>query len=278
MAKDAGDVNLDDIKLEIEKSKAQMAVTIEDLKSSLVRKRRLAEDKVIDQTAKKTALLWGDIDRTSRDVGKTLLVTARDNPLPLTVMGVGLGWLVVEKIRGNAEAERKAEEITVGEVYPGHYEIKYPEGAAWEAAGEYGYYAQQRKTMEEAGVTGAGRLPRNEFRRFVEDHPMAVGIGALALGMMIGLIIPETRREHEIMGEAKEDLIERTKQIGRTAAEESKKALHEAVEKTRDEADKSIKQAIHTAKEEVKGAARHAADATTEEIRKQTGADGEDIR
>jgi gas vesicle protein len=70
---------------------------------------------------------------------------------------------------------------------------------------ERGQSAIRRVTDEvkEGYHSGADR-----FARASEDYPLAVGTGFLALGALLGLVIPHTRREDELMGETSDHLIE----------------------------------------------------------------------
>jgi hypothetical protein len=51
-----------------------------------------------------------------------------------------------------------------------------------------------------------------------DERPFAAGSIAAALGLAIGLAIPETEREDELMGSAKDALIERGRETVRDAA------------------------------------------------------------
>lgn len=64
----------------------------------------------------------------------------------------------------------------------------------------------------------------------MEEYPLAVGLGFAALGMLVGVLLPRTRRENEMIGEQSdefiaaakekgEDLLERGKAVGGRVAE-----------------------------------------------------------
>ena len=42
----------------------------------------------------------------------------------------------------------------------------------------------------------------------MEEYPLAVGIGFAALGALIGVLLPRTRREDELLGEQSDQLVE----------------------------------------------------------------------
>jgi len=67
-------------------------------------------------------------------------------------------------------------------------------------------------------------------REFVEERPLTVGIGALALGLIAGLLIPRTQREDRIMGEQSEQFMQRGREIGEDVMERGKHVAEEAME------------------------------------------------
>ena len=106
-------------------------------------------------------------------------------------------------------------------------------GTAYEKAGEYGTQA------------------RETYDYYLEENPLAVGAVALAVGAAIGLAIPATRYENEVMGEysqqlldkaqtAAGDLVERVKEVAAeaktTLSEEAKTAFDETKRTITDEA------------------------------------------
>jgi ElaB/YqjD/DUF883 family membrane-anchored ribosome-binding protein len=75
---------------------------------------------------------------------------------------------------------------------------------------------------------------RHRFEDMIEENPLAVGAIALATGVAIGLAIPETRQEHQVLGEARDTLLDRAQQ---SAEETMEKAQHVA-----EEAEKAAKE------------------------------------
>lgn len=71
----------------------------------------------------------------------------------------------------------------------------------------------------------------DRFSRTMSDNPLALGAVALAVGVAAGLAIPETRREHELMGGARDQLMERA----RDAAEETREKVQNVAERVIDE-------------------------------------------
>lgn len=73
------------------------------------------------------------------------------------------------------------------------------------------------------------------------EYPLAVGLGALAVGAVAGLLIPRTKKEDEWMGEQSDQLKTRAKQVATTATTvattHGKRAVQDAIEVGKSEAE-----------------------------------------
>lgn len=58
------------------------------------------------------------------------------------------------------------------------------------------------------------------FEGALRDNPLAVGAIALAIGTAVGLALPGTERENQLMGGAKEKLVDKTKDLAQHAIEQ----------------------------------------------------------
>jgi ElaB/YqjD/DUF883 family membrane-anchored ribosome-binding protein len=66
------------------------------------------------------------------------------------------------------------------------------------------------------------------------ENPLAAGAVAMALGLMTGLLIPETRREHRLMGRTRDDLMDRAGEFTHRATERVRDVAHEAVDSVKE--------------------------------------------
>lgn len=92
--------------------------------------------------------------------------------------------------------------------------------------------------LKEGYHTGADR-----FARASEEYPLAVGAGFLALGALVGLVIPHTRREDEFMGETSDHLVEGAKEKAEELLESGKAVGVRVMDAAKEEA-------AHAAEEE----------------------------
>lgn len=83
------------------------------------------------------------------------------------------------------------------------------------------YAVRARREARELGHqarTGARRAEQG-FERTFRDNPMGVGLAALAIGAMVGLAVPRTRREDELMGEARDRLLAKGERLAQEGLE-----------------------------------------------------------
>lgn len=82
----------------------------------------------------------------------------------------------------------------------------------------------------------------DRFQRALHENPLAVGAAALAVGAVVGLAAPQTRRENELMGEARDNLLERAQEVAQDTMERVQHVAGEAVDQAqttaKEEADK----------------------------------------
>lgn len=78
-----------------------------------------------------------------------------------------------------------------------------------------GHRAREGASMMSHRAREGYDYSRQEFSRLLDDYPLAMGAAALALGTIIGLTLPRSRREDELMGDAADDIKRRAKQSGK---------------------------------------------------------------
>jgi ElaB/YqjD/DUF883 family membrane-anchored ribosome-binding protein len=92
---------------------------------------------------------------------------------------------------------------------------------------------QARQTAQRAG---------SEFDHLLREQPLVVGLGAMAVGVLAGLLLPSTRREDEVLGEVRDrkldaartaarETLEKGKQVARTAVESARQTVKEEAER-----------------------------------------------
>jgi len=77
-------------------------------------------------------------------------------------------------------------------------------------------------------ATHRARYVEDRVGRAMQTTPLAVGAVALALGAAVGLAVPETRKEHELFGAARDNLMEQAQGFAQEAMEKVQGVASEA--------------------------------------------------
>ena len=99
-------------------------------------------------------------------------------------------------------------------------------------------YQEGRSTalkLAAASRTGTTRA-QAQLESAMEEYPLAVGIGFAALGALIGVLLPRTRREDELLGEQSDQLVKATKEKGQELLERGKVVAERVAESALEEA------------------------------------------
>lgn len=157
----------------------------------------------------------GGGDRRSR----TLLGSAREKVSGLAEGVSGVAGSAYESVAGAASSTYGGIASTAGNAYTGATELAH---RAYDKVGEYGSTAQE------------------QYHHHLEENPLAVGAVALALGAAVGFAIPSTRYEGELMGDARENLMQKAQDSAGLLVERVKEVASEAGETLKGEINKEI--------------------------------------
>ena len=123
--------------------------------------------------------------------GEKILESFRDNPLPLTMTALGVAWLFFKDLRssesrgggnGAGKLQEKAEEAAHG--------------------------AKEAVRKARSAVRHGFEKSSDWFSSTLEENPLVLALGVLALGAIAGLSIPASRKEEETMGKVAEKAAE----------------------------------------------------------------------
>lgn len=81
------------------------------------------------------------------------------------------------------------------------------------------------------------RQASSGFQRMLQENPLTVGALAVGVGAAVGLAIPETAKEHEVMGEARDNLVEKTQEKAQEAQQKVQSVAQEAQSAAQQEAE-----------------------------------------
>jgi ElaB/YqjD/DUF883 family membrane-anchored ribosome-binding protein len=220
-------------------------------------------EKIVSSVSETVSDVTGRAGTAVKDTGSTVVEYIRDNPIPFALVGIGLGMLTLNKRNtgqwsygSSSNARQGAGDLYRGGGSSGEDESSLTDrarnlvgGVAGTARGaaERASTAVSSATegMREAMGTAAdatrrqfhdasdqavqsARAASGFFKNTLQDNPMAVGVAALAAGVIVGLTVPTTRVEGEYMGEARDRLIDQTKSVAQETAQKIQYVAAEA--------------------------------------------------
>jgi ElaB/YqjD/DUF883 family membrane-anchored ribosome-binding protein len=278
-AQSRSDKSPEEIEREIEETRNRMSQNIDELGDRLNPQNLKHEAKSAIRNAASDAV--SNVGDQARRTGSRLVDVIRENPLPVIAVGAGVTWLLTQRSHSDISGDRMARYAYTGpdrrqgegktgikgKVSGAVSEVKEKvsdaaSGISERASGLAG------ETQERVGeLRGKARVQtrrvKTNLEHAAEENPLMVAIGASIVGLALGLLLPETERENELMGPARDQLVdraERTAERVKDAATEAGRDVKEAVRTEVSERAPEVKQVVQDAgtmvKEQVKESAR----------------------
>lgn len=270
-----GRPDLDSMERDIRGSRARMGETIDTVK------RRLSA-----RHTKETMMHASS--HNPRNTAASVGGMVRGNPVPLALIGLGIGWLVLSQTGADERVSRSgvarrfgdASRQARGHLHDAGESVRHAAGSAYDRAGSTVRSAgEQVRSWTQAddrghedpdGSRAGGAMARGRARRtldragsgfwdMVDDHPLVAGIMGVALGAALGAGIPSSRYEDRLVGDYSDEAYDYAKDMARETMERSSRAAQAAYEAARAD--------LKHAAGDVKHAAGDAADAAKEEFR-----------
>ena len=177
-------------------------------------------------------------DSVLAEYGGSLRKAVNHNPIPATLLGIGLVWLLMgsqrASPRGSETLLKKSPEPGT-HLGPGVAAVHYrapPTGTVPEDLQEKAQLTAQQMHVRGERMTDA--VPRQAHKsaeddeRALQEDPLALRFVGLALGAGIAALLPETRAEHQTMRQASDRLTNQAAATGEQLIEGAKPALQAA--------------------------------------------------
>jgi hypothetical protein len=173
----------------------------------------------------------------------SFMARIRHNPIPAALAGVGLSWLAfssgerVERDSGrwrgpSGEGAWRTDRSDDSAVGDRSVTVNLTESASQMASRGRQYASETTASMRRMT-----QRRQNQLQRMVQENPLLVGAGALMLGAAFGLAVPETETENEWMGDARDNMVDRAREMAHDAASQ----VQEAASNVADTANKFTK-------------------------------------
>jgi len=159
--------------------------------------------------------LASDARTVLEKTGRSVVQAAKDNPVQAALIGLGcagLGMLLVDALRPASSGRTR--------------------GARPRTQGRPSSSAGARNGARQALSTVAAKAGEQTERLqgFIEQNPLKVGAGGLAIGIGVGLLIPTLDREHQWLGKGRDQLVERTQELAHNMLEKLETATQTVTE------------------------------------------------
>lgn len=290
-----------ELRQSIEESRSRMAETVEEIgarvnpdrvRRELKARARDEVDEFKTNVKRKARSTMKDLEHGAEEKGRGMWRAIKDNPVPATMVGVGLAWLMANGRKSDdyaadrwprsdvhgygfdiapgyeagpgRPAGRTRTEIRVGGEYGDHEDDSGVRERVEELADEARERGSQALDRAEAKAQSAmdatrektselGQEAREQARHArdraeewtnevqqktvraerrvedaVRDNPLAAGAMAAALGLAAGLMVPETRREHELLGATRDRVLDRAQSSAMKAADKVRETASES--------------------------------------------------
>jgi len=157
----------------------------------------------------------GDLAGQTGDVGGKFLRTITENPIPAALAAVSIGWLYMES---NSSGQRRLQKAgaLVGDV-----------------AGQAGETVGQIKDTAGDTVGTVAEKTGSQFNRMLMENPLAVGAMTVAAGALIGMAIPETTQEHQLMGAMRDKVVERAQSVAHETLQKVQQTTDDVMQQVR---------------------------------------------
>jgi ElaB/YqjD/DUF883 family membrane-anchored ribosome-binding protein len=220
------------LKQDIEETRAEMTDTVDAIQE------RLSPDHIkqeMKEAVRESAYETRDrvqeaVVQTSQQVSRGLMDVIRENPMPAALAGIGIGWLAMagrsnrgyNGSSGNARWSRGDGDrdytwsSTGGIADRAHTSpIQGARASMEDAASRVSSTATQMGEQVSSQASELGSQAQQQMQRaqssldrMLNENPLAVGLAAIGAGAVIGMLVPETQREQQMMGSTRDAVAE----------------------------------------------------------------------
>lgn len=199
-----------------------------------------------------------------------ITATVRDNPVPAAMVAIGLAWMMFNGKResttdysrrydefGDGDDMRNAGPYSRSSTFAGSYpydrdytetdaegrvsrvvgdvrdRVSHAADSVKDTAGNVASTVTSKarnvsQTVAESTTRGARRIEDTFY-----ENPLAIGAVTLAVGVMAGLAVPRTDREVALMGDARERVADKVRDVAHEATDKAKHVAERVVDETK---------------------------------------------
>ena len=207
---------------DIDATRADVHATLRTLE------RRLSFDRLVEMTV-------GRIRDRGGEFAGNLTETATQNPVPVLLTAIGVGWMMLTSRRSGNGVEASLDRARSGAA-----DMAERASGAADRVGERLHEAvdssrEMLGARAESVRDGASRAAaatreqvdyaRESFGRLLEEQPLMLGVLGLAAGAIMGALLPTTDAEGRMLGEVRDSAVETMKSATRKRYEAARESV-----------------------------------------------------
>ena len=221
-----------ELETEIAETREDLSETVEAIQEKLRPSNIISEGTdAVKTAATQRAREMAD---TATETAYDVVESTKRNPWPALMIGTGVAWLVYDTTRDggtygsgtyrsgryqsgryqSSSGYRQPQYNTTART-SGDYDDERDE---WGREHEYGVSSYGQRWNAQA-VRNKTRRAQTGLQRMLHDNPLLVAAAAVLTGAAIGGALPQTEKENELMGEARDQVVERAQGAAREAAD-----------------------------------------------------------
>ena len=207
---DNGNRRPEEILAEIEQTRLEMNSTLTAIEH------RLTPGELVDQGLEYLR------SSGANDFVQNLGGQVKNNPLPVALVGIGMAWLMASSKNPKVSDGTQA----VGErMRQARDSLSSASQSARQRIGELSDSARQRIDRARGGMD-----------YMMREQPLALGAVGLAIGAVLAAMAPRTRQEDELMGETRDQLMEKAKEAGQETVQKATDIAKKGIEQVKEAA------------------------------------------
>jgi hypothetical protein len=218
------------IRAEIEDTRADMSQTINEIQERLSPENLMGQVKetvreatigkvervmeTIGEVTEPAREMMGRAGSTIKEAGTSVGYSVWRNPIPLALIGLGVGMLFMKSRRGNGYTDWSRDTSRSTSLGPKRQNL-----SGGGSMGETRYTTGGSGAYNESTFNQVKETAGNLANRSTEtlSNLLAVGAVAMAAGTAVGLMLPSTQFESEYIGETSERLVDKAEEVARGA-------------------------------------------------------------
>jgi ElaB/YqjD/DUF883 family membrane-anchored ribosome-binding protein len=249
------DENTEQIRADIEDTRAEMTQTINEIQERLSPEHLMGQVKetvreatigkvekvmervgeTISEVSEPALEVAGRAGTAIKEAGSSVADTVWRNPIPVALIGLGLGMLLVRNFGGQSyystSSRRTPQRRVPNYAMSNEGQMRQTQqgGGTLDHMKETAGHLADRSTqalsdLRTKAMDGASTVT-TRLEQLMHDNPLALGAVAVAAGTAVGLVLPSTRFESEYIGHTGEYLVDSVEDVARGALDKVQDAV-----------------------------------------------------